>query len=113
MAVTIRVSVKVGRCRLCCSQAAMGARMTVLSRSTSRSKGDVISWNLMQLLLRARHLLLMSENQLGILPGRALGVNLIPADWGEFMALRRLGAWQFCGGILVFASLAGGCSQED
>src|SRR5205807_901822 len=44
-AVTRMVSVKVGRCRLCCSQAAIGAMTTVRSRGTSRSSGAVISWN--------------------------------------------------------------------
>ncbi len=55
----------------------------------------------------------MLENQLGILPGRALGVNFNPADWGKFMALRRLGASPFWGTFFVFAALANGCNQDD
>src|SRR5262249_24913485 len=46
-AVTRRVSVNVGRCRLCCSQAAMGATTTTASRGTCRSCGEVISANFM------------------------------------------------------------------
>ena len=55
----------------------------------------------------------MFKNQLGILPGRAAGVNLNPVDWGKFMALRRLAAWRFCGGLILVAAIAGGCNQED
>ena len=41
-------SVKVGKCRLCCSQSAMGARTTVLSRSSLATSGQVISLSFMR-----------------------------------------------------------------
>jgi hypothetical protein len=46
------VSVNVGRCRLCCSQAAIGATRTVPSRGTWRSSGQVISLKIMEDLVR-------------------------------------------------------------
>src|SRR5262249_29944452 len=100
-------------CRLCCSHAAMGARTTVPSRGTARSKGQVMSWNFMRLLLRASRLLLMFGTQLGILLGRMAGVNSNPANGGKCMAVCRFGARQWCPRLLVLAAVASGCNPED
>jgi osmotically-inducible protein OsmY len=42
-----------------------------------------------------------------------MNVNLNSANEGKGMALGEFRGWRFCGPLLVFAVLAGGCNQED